>query len=141
VKPAPTLHNADRGIRSTSTRRDSAPSFLARIGSQVRLLKLQGPVARSTILARKLLRAISSRCWRALNSSPRLRGFFITFIRNVGLYDSLASLHRRLAAAHEVATPPRRSPDDLDRAIEQLPPAVRQAYNDLTIAINQRERR
>ena len=141
VKPDPALHRADRGIRSTSTRRDSAPPFLARIGNQVRLLKLQGPVARSTILTRKLLRAISSRCVRALNSSPRLRGFFITFTRSLGLYDRLASLHRRLAAAHEATTPPRGSPDDLDRAIEQLPPTVRQAYNDLTIAISQRERR
>ena len=99
----------------------------------------QGPIGRCKVLTKKVLWALSSRCARRLNASPRLRAFFITSTKRLGLYDRLAIFLRHASAALKATTPRRASSEELDRALKQLPPPVRQAYRDLNTAINKRE--
>jgi SAM-dependent methyltransferase len=80
--------------------------------------------------------AVFPACARQLNAHPRLRGFFVAFTRKVGLYDALATLLRRSAAALAAKPPRDLSSEELNREMRQSPPAVRQMYAALDAEIN-----
>jgi len=147
VKLNLTLQRVDRdlssrlnGLEARFTELEASLSPFIKIGNQIRLLRAQGLVGRTKVVTKKILRKIASRGAHFVTAHPQIKSFLIVLTKKLGLFDKLQASRRQAVVVSNANGLKSASTAEVDQALKDFPPAVRQAFNELNAEINKQEK-
>ena len=148
VKLNLTLQRVDREIRERLSGLDERINELTaslapfiRIGNQIRLLRAQGLYGRTKAIFKKIIKGSLNRTNKFISARPKLKSILISISKKLGLYDRVVTASQKLPRRMSSNSLKQITDNNLNQALKDCPPAVRDVYSALEIEINKQEKR